>query len=371
MNLSLLKYVSALEREGKDYSSVGLFFATIVLVPFQVLLFATVIVENLFPLQSSVMILFPDNRLILAAYILMPIIYCTIASLLFHPKRIVSPLNVQIGTIVVFMSIMIYNALSAVPMPNASTFIGNLIGSLLFVSVISIAVGLIQLKFVRWVIGLNLDSMDRATFLINGKPKDMLKILGDDFLSGSGLSRRKDDPKAQKPIWILKWSDTYGNLVIFAISSQTDHDDKSILATIAFKTGQYGVSKSKRASDRRDSIINDIAARLMKSDPTLSITPVDRLDDPVSLVAQDHALVPTLSKIEITEKFFRRIPRYHLYIIAILLVALATIAVAYAMNLLDLGAFVGIVIVIVLGLLLDLGSSIREELSRKTIEELD
>src|SRR6266446_3866641 len=38
---------------------------------------------------------------ILGVYLLLPVVYCVIVSFAFYPKRIVSPVNIQIGTVVI------------------------------------------------------------------------------------------------------------------------------------------------------------------------------------------------------------------------------------------------------------------------------
>jgi len=364
--------VSTLEKIQKHQPTISLFFATVLLIPFQLLL--------LFSSEAVLVLSFIDITpliLFLFGYFVMTIVYCSIASLVFHPKRIVSPVNIQVGTAVTFSIIQTYIQYSAVqaikPMSayETLTFIGNQAGNFLLVTLILIVIGITQLSIVKWVIGLNFDGIDRASFSINGKVKDIIKILDTEFLTVHGFNRRKDNPRAKNPIWVLKRWDVNGNFVILTIGTHMEDEDKTILASTAFRRSDYGISKNNIASAMRDSIINDIKVRLEASTLKLIVTKIEGVDDFVSLKAYSHSLAPTLSKIEIAEKFFREIPRHHLYSIIITFVALFAVVVAFVMHLLDTNTFIGVFVAIILALIAELGIAVREEMSRKEIEEID
>jgi hypothetical protein len=350
--------MSTLEGMQKEQSTVNLFFATVLLIPFQLLVLFSM--ENAY-LTSDTMLLWQ-----LLGYFVMTIIYCIVTSLLFHPKRIISPINIQVGTATTFSIFKIYNTVQTTQFMST---IGNLAGSLLFLTIFLIIIGWVQLPIVKWVIGLNFDSIDRTSFQIDGNLRDIMRILGDEFCNVWKFSRRRDNPKAKKPIWVMKRFSLNRDFVVLAIG-QSNNKNKCILATVAFHADQYGISKTKNASEIRNSIINDIEVRLMSSNLELNPTPLDKTDDAISTIAYEHAIAGTHSKIEITKGFFRNIPRFYRYAICITFIAFVGITIVFGMKLLDLSAYIGVAVVLVIALIIELGVPLREELSRQ-IEELD
>lgn len=315
-----------------------------------------------------------NNILYFAGYVILTIVYCIILSLAFHPKRIVSPINVQVGTATVLSAFLIYSQTANMRITStiqALELFESLALATIILTFFLVAVGVFQFLVVKWVVALNFDSVDRMSFLVDGKTEEIMKILGDEFVDVWEFSRRKDNPRAKKPIWVLKCRDPYGNSIILTLGSYSGDEKKCVLATVAYHKGLYSISESKTSSGMRVSIINDVRERLRQSDLKLSLAQMDGVDDPVSSKAYSHALASTLPKTEITKEFFRNIPRYYLYGIIATSIALLSMSAAFALHLLDSGTYVGGVIVLVVALLAELGVSLREELSRQEIEELD
>jgi hypothetical protein len=364
--------MSTLEKIKKAQSIVGLLFATVLVIPFQVLILFTAIFASI-DFQNNTANLAPNGIPFLVGYFVLTIVYCAGSSLVFHPKRIVSPINVQVGTAFVLSAILIINMLDTTKPTTTSqalTLIGNLSGILIVLALFLVAVGFVQFLIVRWVVGLNFDSIDRASFTVKMSPEDFLRTVGDILHDVWEFNRRKDNPKAKTNIiWVLKTRDPYGNSVVLTVGSVLGNNNKSVLVTVAYHASSLGVSKSKTASEMRNSIINDIKERLMDS-KRLTLTPTD-IDDHVSVKARNHALAITRSKIEITREFFQSISRYYLYALIATVIAFLAISIAFAIGLLDSGTYVGAVIVVAVALIFDLGASVRDELSRREIEEID
>src|ERR1035437_8700948 len=133
-----------MEKIRIEGSVVSLFFVTLFIVFLQTLLFIPVFGESLLNLQvtSGALFLFPTNLELVLIYFILPFLYCIFASFIFHPKRIVSPLNVQIGTIAVVCLMIIYRATST--LPQTSTVIQNLIVSIFFTAMIAVGIGIFQ-----------------------------------------------------------------------------------------------------------------------------------------------------------------------------------------------------------------------------------
>ena len=358
-----------LEKLKKEYNTISMFFATILIIPFQTLLFIPVSMDSLSALENSEMSLFPESQFVMVIYVLLPIFYCIIVSLFFHPKRLISPINVQIGTVIVYSTIVIYHSSTLVDL-TFTTYL-NLFGSIFILASIAIMIGIFQFIIVRWVVGLNLDSVDRSSYIINGKLKDIMKALDGDFISVWGLSRRKENPKAKKPIWILKRKDIFNNHIIIAIGSHPENEEKCILATTSFHLSNLGISKTEKSSARRDSILNDIECRLKKTGLQLSIIPITEINDTISYRAYAHAIKVTNSKIDIVKGFFKNLPKYYKWAIIITILIFVIITVGCYLEYIDFNTYVGVVIVIIITLFIEVGSLVREELLRKNIEELD
>lgn len=365
--------MTILERIKESQSTIYLFFATILIIPFQVLLLGIAFVGSYNAIVSGFLIT-SESYYYLVAYFVLTIIYSIFASLLFQPKRIVSPINIQIGTIVIVSLFIVYQQLTAmffVTTEQEIAFIGALALIVFFISAFLIMAGFVQFLVVRWVIGLNFDNVERTSYIANLAPKQILEALGDGFLDVWDFNRRKDNPRAKNPIWVLKCHDLYGNSIVLTIGTQTGKANESILATVAYRRSAYEISTSESASNMQKSIINDIKERLYQFDAKSVVSRIEKTDDPVSFKAYSHALSVTRSKTESTREFLKSIPRYYLYAISITIVTLFISTITYGFGFLDLGTYVSVAVGATIALLVELGVSLREELSHQEIEELD
>jgi hypothetical protein len=356
-----------LEKRETVQSTVGLFFATILAIPFQ-LLFLFLAILGLANFQATTTTLSPNGIPFLIGYFVLTIVYCAITSFLFHPKRIVSPINVQIGTAFILSLMMIWHMLET-PTTTPILDIMTMAIALLVFSAILIAVGFIQFLIVRWVVGLNFEGLDRVTYAINTDFKTVAnKVIDIDFLRRYGFNRKHDVGKIL--VYKLRWAS--GESIIFTLGVDSKNNSNTILATVAYQQTLDWVCEFKQASSLRDDLITVLTKRLTEINPSYTVTRVG-LDDPISGRAYFHARNPTRSKVEITREFFKEIPRYYTYAIAITLLALIGLSVAFGLHLgnLDLNTYLGVATVIFIAFLTELGLSLREELSRKKIEDIE
>jgi hypothetical protein len=366
---------SLLERIRKSQTTISMFFATILIIPFQVLILGYAVIQSI-DIETA-KIVFPQSvYLYLIGYSVLTVIYCIVVSLLFNPKRLVSPINVQIGSAITISILIIayelrfiesYSAAQAFAQFFAIAFIVGM--SVFFL----VALGYFQYFVVRWVVALNFDSVDRLSFSINAKTEEVMSALGDEFVDVWEFSRKRDNPKIKTKksiIWILRCRDTYGNRVILTVGSDSSDDNKSILGTVAFHTTLYSIETSKSAIAMRTSILNDVRERLRKSNSEITLKQLDSTDDHVSFKAYSHALSITCPKTEVTKELLRRIPRYYVYGIAITCISLVLITGTYAFRILDLSTYVGAALVLVIALIAEFGVPLHEELKQE-VEELD
>ncbi len=367
--------MSILEKIRKSQATINVFFATIVIIPFQVVLLGYPLVKSL-NFQTGNINLTASSYPYLVGYFVLTIVYCVLASLAFHPKRIISPINVQIGTIVVISAILFSAELMSSRIYSTSQAL-SIVTNVLFLSVLLAVVlgviGFIQFLIVLWAIGLNFENVERVSFSVNTKSEEVISVLGDDFIDVWGFSRQKDNPSSKKKniIWVLKCRDAVGNHVVLTIGSHPLDANKTVIATVTYHSTVYSIDKSKEATEMRVSIINDISGRLLSFNQQFALTKMDVVDDVVSFKAYSHALDVTCPKTQITAEFFRKIPRYYLYGISITFLALIFTTIAFIFNFLDLNTFVGAIVVLVVALFAELGVSLREELKKQEIEEID
>ena len=151
-------------------TTVDLILATFLIVPIQVILLHL----GLYTIQdpSNPAIFNPQNGIwFFVGYGFLTIIYCIATSLLFNPKRIVSPLNIQIASWIAIVLIEFsfdYNRygtlMFSLPVTLNSTTTTIFYERLLIVSFLAailLFVGMCQLLLVRSVVGPNLIGVNR------------------------------------------------------------------------------------------------------------------------------------------------------------------------------------------------------------------
>lgn len=95
------------------------------------------------------------------------------------------------------------------------------------------------------------------------------------------------------------------------------------------------------------------------------------MDDSVSLKAYNNALLITRSKYDIAREFFSNITRYYKFAIIFTVITSIIMTIAYSFKICNFNAYISSVIVIVIAFVFEFGVSLKEELNRRQIEELD
>ncbi len=351
------------EKLKKSQLTISIFFATIVIVPLQAWILLPVTIQSFTALEKIPINYFPSSSITFPAYFLLTIIYCILASLFFRPKRIISPINIQAITVVVFSFLMIYNSFQ---ISMTSQVFVNIFISLIFVAMTVILIGIVQLLIVRWVTGLNDDGTDKISYLVNEKLKDVLKnIGGKNYLSSRDFNILRDGGIIDNKILSLRCRDNVNNFVIVSFGSLLEDNNKTIIATVAYHSDLTWVSKSKKASIQRDSIINDIKERLEKNNNNIVFTKLETIDDLISRNAYSFIELITYSKITIIRGFFRRISRIFKFIIGITLFMFVSLTIAWYNAFIDNNTYIGIVATTVIALIIEIGITLKDEVSGK------
>jgi hypothetical protein len=357
--------MSILEEIKNTQTTLGLSFATIIVIPFHIIiLFSTYVASYDFQTMKSTLGL--KSLPVFIGYFILTIVYCALASIFFNPKRIVSPINVQIGTGTTLSIMFIYDTLKTMkPTTEAEAWqiVGNMAGTIFFLIIVLFLVGAFQFFAVRWLVGSNLVGMDRKSYSIDGDYGTIDRLL--DFLSVRDLRRQTD---IENKI-IYKMPRTYASQVLLVLGPDPKNEHHSILATVAYRKGTYSFEKSEYAATLRDSIIAEIYGRLIANDRSYEITPIDKdePDDPISTWANLLASTPTRSRIESAGDLLEKIPLFYKTLITMTTIALITINIAFwtTYRNFDFNTYVSLTVFLIIALFVEAGIPLREEVFRK------
>ena len=240
----------------------------------------------------------------------------------------------------------------------------SLILNILFSGAFAIGMGFVQLLTVKWVVKMNIDSVDRASFWVNTRSKAILHKLGTSFLDVWSFSRERDLGKS----WLLKKQDESDRHIILEIGPHPDDSTKAIVASIAFEISGDWIIKSDSASNKRDIIINNIEKRI-----GTTLHKLLSVDDSVSRLAYGNVNDLSKSRIEITWQFFKKMPKFYKWIISINIIALGCLFIAFFYELVNISfdTYIGTTLALLVALFIELGFPLRNEVVRKKREDLD
>jgi hypothetical protein len=351
----------------------SLFFVTIFVVPFQFLLLFGLIVTSENPQTYTPNILL-INLPYLIAYIILTIVYSIVTSFLFRPKRIVSPINIQIATgivlgIVAFLEIR--SASSPLTMETTLSLFGRVAFNIFLLTTVLTSLGFAQLFLVRFLAGLNFMGIDRKSYLIDADVETVDKLLKS-FLPSRNYKR---GTRLENQI-MYKKPRLASEQVILLIGLNPQNKNNTILATAAFHKGYYNVEISQQSIDFRDSAIKELTGWLLTNNPSLEIWDKDNLEDPVSAGAYAEAYDPTTSKIpkiESIETVLEKIPLSFRVMISVTFIALLGVNVSYWAHYggLTFDTYVITTVGLLISLFVEIGIPLREELKLKREKQTD
>ncbi len=337
-------------------------FAILFIIPFQTILFFPFTLETLDLLREPPTDIIQTEPILLVGYIILPIIYCIIVSLFLKPKTLVNPIHIQIGAYFI-SSVIIINGLLANTEFTSELFI-NLFGVLVFISMYILMIALIQFFIVWWVIGLNYDGSTRQSFVINGSPNEIMKILGKDFLRIRNFNKPKPYGNPDNPIIFTKCNELK-HFVIVAFGAYQNSNNKCVLSTVAFHRGVSWVSESPRANAISDSIISYVKVKLQEKNTKYKITKLDKVDDFVSSTAFSFIEAITQPKIYIILEFFEKISSFFRYAIYLTIGAFLIFSIACLFGFIIIDSYVVAIVPTIIALAFEIGISLREEFSFK------
>ena len=349
------------ELVNKGNSALGFIVATFLIMGLQV---AALIPLTSLPLEflmTESVIIYPTNIPYLVAYFTIPLFFYIGVSLLLNPKRIISPLLAQIGTIALVTIILAFKAsmISISTSDQMMVLIQSLASTISFWAMLLVEAGVIQLLFVRWVVGLSFDNVDRESYLVEGKsPQDVIVYFGKIFLA----THHFEKPRQQSSVWITKRFDTRSkSSLVIAIGEQVGNPKNSIIATVAFRRGMYVIKKDETSSAIRDEIIR---GKLLEIDPSRKPIKVssENLNDDASIIAFEEARDITISKLGTISEKTRDIPLFFKILISGTLLAIIALTL---LQLLGYGYFTELIATLIIALVLEIGLPLRDELQNR------
>lgn len=356
------------EKIKNAYSTLTLFFFTVILIPIQVFVFYSGIAITWNP-KTQAYTLLTNSIPFVILFLLLPIVYCIPTSArLFNPKRIISPFNIQIGTWVIIASLQIYELFYAVAFPSTTystystsllAYLGSLAFLLILLIMVLVVLGAFQLLLVRWVVGPNLLGLDRKSYRVDGSVEAVDKIL--DCLSIRDFNRTEEEGKI-----LYKLPIGFSEQVLIVLGPESDEQNASILATVAYHKGLYTYEKSEYASDLRDSIIYEINGRLIENDPSYEISQIKEteLKDNVSTWANLIACSPTRMKTEKLEDLWYKIPSFYKALIVLTGILIGAIMAIFFTQYytFDFGTFISAIVFLIFAIFAEAGIPLRDEI---------
>lgn len=221
--------------------------------------------------------------------------------------------------------------------------------------------GYAETQLVRWLVGLDIEGLDRKTYSINLPAKVVADLVQSDSFAPKGWKVEENDSQ----VLVLKKGYGTGERIIVALTKNPEAPERAtIMATVAFDVGTYYIKESKDASNLRDSMKNDLAMRLKENYPYATITLKPDMTDFASARAHSIASFPSESKLAVGRLLFLELPNY--FKAAIILtffgLILTPLAAYFKIGNFDYGSIFAVFFV---ALVAELGVAVREEIVRR------
>ena len=339
-----------------ERQTLRLWFLTFAGVVFEIIPAVPTLSATVSQLKTSGVIPFTTDLGVLVWYLIGPMLYCALLSFSFEPKRIVSPMNIQIGTVGVSAILIADSALRGQPFPSSS-FIFNYGLSFGLSLLLLMVVGAVQSRFVHWIVGLNgVEGLPEVVYSVNLKYDTLVQAIDENFLYVRSLDRKVVDSDFQ----LLVYEDDRDENVVFGVGVDPSDGSKSLVAATAFESGYFGLMQSDGAARIGDSIIRELEREVSESNKEAVLSKVDS-ESSVLGRTREYALRRTRSPLGDVALILRRAHGYARWAMMLMVAALVLLTVSVAYGWVDVGAYVSSAIVVLVALVVDIGLVLREE----------
>lgn len=199
----------------------------------------------------------PNQQLVLinaVVYFAISFAYCFVTSISFTPKRLVSPLHIQIAVIGgIILQIIIAFHQAEFPL-DTSIFVRNSFGALSLYILMFVMIGWMMEKGLKKMIGLSGTEKDlvKETFTVNVNYQDVRTILKNrDFRKDHDLKLIENDDKK-----IILRTYNYTDIQIFVVA--IPQDEATIISIVSYGLNYDSLIASRRARYRTKSLKRDI-----------------------------------------------------------------------------------------------------------------
>jgi hypothetical protein len=314
-------------------------------------------------LSNYVPITWADKPILITFGLVTPL-YCIVTTSLFMVKRRLSPLYIHTGTFVLFAFIMMDATLRASIGPTSASWLSHVptlvIRTFTPFLVTLVLLGIVQTYVVYQVVGLNPpdEPLDQKTYSIQADEDSVIYVIEHSYIDGLATLGSE----------IYEIRKRGAKFLALAVSSASKN--RTLLSTVPYEFTASSMTRTRATSEIRNSLVNDLEKRLSEyKNKNVRFSAVTTLDDAASRQALDVALKRTRSRLSALESSWREVPRSHKLVAAILVaILLMTVALYLAHLIMDLGTIWSIIVLDALGLLLEFGLPLREELSRRKKE---
>lgn len=295
--------------------------------------------------------------------------------MLFKPKRLVSPLNVEIGAFVLVGAEFFVSTYS-----SPFTLI-TVLASLIILGIIlgiALLVGIFQQIIVRVLIGLDYDEKDiqQLTYSCNANFETLLKALTTtSFFKTWKFEPLRNEKELKIYRWSLKTTLTKSTNMILAIAPDNRNEEGAVLSFVAYrKTFNYEIGSAE------DKLLIQDFCKILRQDLFDINVIYDLTEDKtanlsVSELAKLYAKQPARSMFGIAKEPIIgvwHISHYYASIIAVTVAIIAglTLAFIFRWGTVDPNTYLNIIILAILVLLAEIGIPLREVLDRREEKKL-
>lgn len=363
--------MSFLKKLRNTESPVALFFWTILWTPFQAALLNPVeltamnklINEQTFPSFPNLFsFVYPQ---VFFGFLFAPIIYCTILSMLFKPKRLVSPLNVEIGAFVI-IGIWFFFLTGSDPF-TLITVLGTLL-TLGFVAVIALPIGYIQRLIVRVLIGLDYDeeNIQQITYSCNADFETLKTVFSSTFLKAWQFKIVRNEEQLAVIKAVLKPSLASSKNVVFALTPDSRDSNQSVLSVVVYRQTLNYVTGSVEDMELMKGFEKIIRQKLFDIKVTYDLTEDKTVGTEIQVLTKLYAKEPTKSVFGVAKEPLIgvwRTSHYYFYAIAVTIAIVFGLTLAYVTR--PSNTYLDSIILAILVLIAEIGIPLRDELNRR------
>ncbi len=283
-----------------------------------------------------------DSPTFVGLYFVIPIIFCIATSLSFYPKRMVSPLNIQIltfGMIVIFSMLITYSV-----NPLITIHLKDLFAVMMYFFAIIISFGFGQLFLVKLVIGMNgtKDDINQKTYRISLSFEKVESIILDKEFKETWYFKTKRDH--DKIIMKSKFFTTEN--ILIGLQKDPENKNYCIFSTASYEAKFYQIQSTRRIRNKQDLVINEIKKKIGE----LALGDPVKIDYEISDDIENLALGQTQNKL----LFFTRMEGIHKKVLIGLAIVFALVSIVHFAGPLSTDSYLTSIILIGIAIVTDL-----------------